>query len=102
MTAKQLSALWSEAGFLKHLVAGVMSAGIALAGAAWAASAKWHSVETRVAGVERRVDAHEGAPSLHTTIAGAAEQSARLTRIESKLEALAEDVGDIKDALRAR
>ena len=101
MTTK-LSALWKEAGFLKHLVAGVLSAGLALAGAAWAASAKWHSVEARVSGVERRVDTHESAPSLHPTIAGAAEQSARLTRIESKLEALADDLRDIKDALRAR
>ena len=101
MTTK-LAALWNEAAFLKHLVAGVLSAGLAVAGAAWAASAKWHSVETRISGVERRVEAHEGAPSLHPTIAEAAEQSARLTRIESKLEALADDVSEIKDALRAR
>jgi hypothetical protein len=97
---RKLAALWEQAVFLKHLVAGLLSACIAIAGAAWAASAKWNSMEARVSGVEQRVEAHEGAPSLHPTLLDVATQADRMARLEEQQKTMANEISQLRQDVR--
>jgi len=100
MTVKDLWTAEKPPGFLKHLIVGLVSSGLTLGAAVWAASGEWTRRDERIKAVETGLGAHVSAPDLHMTIAEARTQAERLATLEAQQRALIDDVGELKDGVK--
>ena len=83
-------------GFLKVVIAGIFSSGLAVGGIVWAASGDWHKRGEAIDAVVEAHDKHATSPGLHPTIRSAGELERRLTTLETQQGTLIEDNKELK------